>query len=269
MRNLYVSAQRSRPLASPRASVYLLQRLDRTRFKIGWALDPQKRVRQLPEFESRQLDLRRSSVLWLPSRYRAEQVERSMQKSLGPYRAQAEHRGDGYSEWFDGNAHHIAVRLLGQIPIDAQAGARGKLLPLEVVMDLDAAHDEIPTPGPGPLEVWWALEDLWLRTAQSRAVTVKAGNARHQIVIHRFRSDCEALTDELRWPLLNLDTYRWRQDECSGNFVTFLNYEDQDLVCTLSSFRVIEGWVDGADLVCLVRAFLLRLREMPNRWSLR
>ena len=60
----------------PRASVYVLQRLDRSRFKIGWALDPLKRVRQLPEFSHELIDLHRSSVLWLPSRHRAEQVER-------------------------------------------------------------------------------------------------------------------------------------------------------------------------------------------------
>ena len=92
----------------PRASVYVLERLDRSKFKIGWALDPLKRVRQLPEFDAQLVDLRRSRVLWLPSRHRAEQVERSMQKSLGPYRSPADHQGDGHSEWFDGVAHHIA-----------------------------------------------------------------------------------------------------------------------------------------------------------------
>ena len=248
-----------------RASVYVLQRLDRTRFKVGWALDPQKRVRQLPEFEEQLIDLRRSSVLWLPSRHRAEQVERSMQKSLGPYRSPAAHHGDGHSEWFDGIAHHVALRLLGQIPVDAATGARGKLQPL----DLGAELAEVQAACVGPLEVWWALEDLWLRTAQTRAVTVRPAGQAPQIVIHRLKTDCEPLTDELRWPLLNLETYRWQQVELAGSYVTFLDYEGQDLVCTLTPFRVIEGWPEGPDLVCLVRAFLLRLREMPNLWSQR
>lgn len=31
--------------------------------------------------------------------------------------------------------------------------------------------------------------------------------------------------------------------------------------------RAIEGWPEGPDLVCLVRAALLRLREMTNAWG--
>jgi hypothetical protein len=254
MRHLPLSSYR------PRASVYVLQRLDRSRFKIGWALDPHKRVRQLPEFDAKLVDLRRSSVLWLPSRHRAEQVERSMQKSLGPYRSPADHHGDGHSEWFDGIAHHIAVRLLGQIPIDAGTGATGKL----VQLDLRAAFEDDVACGPGPLEAWWALEDLLLRTAQCRAVTVSGGDPSFRVVIHRCRSKCDPLTDELRSPLVNLDTYRWHQGGTDGCFVSLIHYECDDLVCTLTSLRVVEGWPDGADLACLLRAFLVRLREMTN-----
>lgn len=241
----------------PRASVYVLQRLDRTRFKIGWARDPKRRARQLPEFEAQLLDLHRSSVLWLPSRHRAEQVERSMQKSLGPYRREAEHRGDGHTEWFDGFAHHIAVRLLGQIPVDVRTGARGKLLPL----DLDSDLETHPTADADPLEVWWALEDLWLRTTQRRPVTTRPGDPSPQIVIHGFKPGCGSMPDELHWPLINLDTYYWQQDGRAGHFVSLLSYEGSNLVCTLTSFRVMEGWAGGPDIVCLVRAFLLRLKD--------
>lgn len=251
--------------ARPRASVYVLQRLDRARFKIGWALDPLKRVRQLPEFNHRQIDLHRSSVLWLPSRHRAEQVERSMQKSLGPYRSPAEHHGDGHSEWFDGVAHPFALRLLGQIPVDISTGSTGKLLPLEP--DYEAASESAD--GLGALEVWWSLEDLWLRAAQCMAVTAQLCGPDMQVVVHRLRASWDTAAAELRGPLIDLDTYRWSQGGTSGSYVTFLHTEGEDLVCTLTPARVIEAWPEGPDLVCLVRAFVLRLREMTNLWRAR
>lgn len=257
----------------PRASVYVLQRLDRSLFKIGWALDPLKRVRQLPEFNARQIDLHRSSVLWLPSRHRAEQVERSMQKSLGPYRTSAAHHGDGHSEWFDGVAHRFAIRLLGQIPVDVDTGTTGRLLPLEPGLDEAAAS----VSGRGATEVWWALEDLWIRAARCMAVTVQIRDPAIRIVVHRLRADWDSPAAELRGPLLDLDTYRWYQggEECGhhagqgGSFVTLLEPDGADLVCTLTSLRVIEGWPDGGNLVSVVRETLLRLREMTNLWSLR
>jgi hypothetical protein len=248
-----------------RASVYVLQRLDRTRFKIGWALDPLKRVSKLPEFCDQQIDLHRSSVLWLPTRHRAEQVERSLQKSLGPYRSPAAHKGDGHSEWFDGVAHRFAVRLLGQIPVDVSTGSTGRLLPLQPDFETAAASAD----GLGPIEVWWRLEDLLLRATQCMAVTVDLGNDAIRVVIHRLRATWEAPAAELRRPLIDLDTYRWSQDGHGGSYVSFLDVDGDDLVCILTPARVIESWPEGGDLVCLVRGFLLRLREMTRLWGSR
>ena len=50
-----------------RAAVYLVQRHDRQRFKVGWAAVPMRRIRMLPEFGAQQLDLAACKVLWLPS----------------------------------------------------------------------------------------------------------------------------------------------------------------------------------------------------------
>lgn len=81
-----------------RACVYLLQRLDRKRFKVGWARNPLVRIRAFPEFSAGLLDLKASRVLWLPNRPRAEQVERSLQKCLMPYGTPVGHIRDGHSE---------------------------------------------------------------------------------------------------------------------------------------------------------------------------
>ena len=57
------------------AAVYLLQRHDGQRFKIGWAVEPMARVKRLPEFMADELDLRASHAAWLPSPTRARQIE--------------------------------------------------------------------------------------------------------------------------------------------------------------------------------------------------
>jgi hypothetical protein len=44
--------------------------------------------------------------------------------------------------------------------------------------------------------------------------------------------------------------------------VDFLDTEGNDLVCSLASIRVIEGWPKDCDLVRLVRALVLGLREV-------
>ena len=46
-----------------RVSVYVLQRHDRQRFKVGWAQRPLERIRQLPEFSRDELDLAASNAL--------------------------------------------------------------------------------------------------------------------------------------------------------------------------------------------------------------
>ena len=58
------------------AAVYLLQRHDGQRFKIGWAMEPVSRVQRLPEFQADELDLVGSHVAWLPDAGRAKQIER-------------------------------------------------------------------------------------------------------------------------------------------------------------------------------------------------
>ena len=69
------------------AAVYLLQRHDGQRFKIGWAVEPMTRVKRLPEFLSDELDLQASHAAWLPSPLRARQIERSLHRGLATQRA--------------------------------------------------------------------------------------------------------------------------------------------------------------------------------------
>jgi hypothetical protein len=254
------------PAKPHRASVYLLQRLDRQRFKIGWASDPMKRVLQLPEFNRRELDLGRSSLLWLPSESRAQQVEHSLHKSLWPYQADVGHRGDGHTEWFESAAHSLAVRLLRQMPFQAGANQRSWLVPLvDAFNQADRQADSVADQALGgcaPIDTWWAIEDLWTRLASFMPMRVDNERDVFRVVLPRFRGTGDALG--LRMAVLDLDTYRWATPDGAGSFVRFIDYDANDLVLQMPSIRQIERWPDSDDLVWQVKGFLLRLKRMAQ-----
>jgi hypothetical protein len=240
-----------------RASVYLLQRFDRRYFKVGWATDPMKRVTQLPEFDRHELDLGASSLLWLPSESRAQQVEHSLHKSLWPYQGDVGHRGDGHTEWFESVAHSLAVRLLRQMPARAGANQHSWLVPL-----VDADIEPVEFSGTAPIDTWWAIEDLWTRLAGCMAIRVDNDGDVFRVVLPRFRRAGDALG--LRMAVLDLDTYRWATSDGAGSFVSLVDYAGDDLVLQMPSIRQIERWPDGADMVWQVKGFLLRLRRMSR-----
>ena len=251
------------PSKPHRASVYLLQRMDRQRFKIGWAIDPMRRVLKLPEFNRRELDLGRSSLLWLPSESRAQQVEHSLHKSLWPYQADVGHRGDGHTEWFESSAHALAVRLLRQMPAQAGANQRSWLVPLaEAFNEPDSqGHSEADEAlgGSAPLDTWWAIEDLWIRVASCMAMRVHNERDAFRVVLPQFKGTGDAVG--LRMAVLDLDTYRWATPDGAGSFVKFVDYDGDDLVLQMPSIRQIERWPDSDDLVWQVKGFLLRLKR--------
>lgn len=246
------------PLADVRAGVYVLQRIDRQRFKVGWALEPLHRVQQLPEYRARQLDLAHSVVLWVPGRRRAEQIERALHKSLAPYRARVDHRQAGHSEWFDGQAHATALTLLTRMPADGSSGER----PRPISITGGAPGEERRIPDVSCEEVWWALEDLWLRLAACCAVSVEVQGDVYQLVLGGFRYANSGAVGALRPRVFDVETYTWRWASQRGEFVRLLEYRNDDLVCTLTPFRRIGAWAEGADLVCQVRALLVRLQRL-------
>jgi hypothetical protein len=239
------------------AAVYVLQRFDRRRFKVGWSVAPLKRIRLLPEFNGNQLDLDASRVLWLPSRKRAEQVEDAVHKCLAPYAAQAGHHLDGHSEWFQPAAHPMALSMLSQVPLDERSRQRARLVPLQLETPLAKAVS-IKT---SAQDAWWALEDLWLRVAMHCPIEVERDGDVHRVVIVGFRRAWDGPMASLRHAVMNADTYRWEAAGRHNEFVKLIDYRADDLVCTLATLRQIGSWPDGTDLVWQVKGFLLRLRR--------
>jgi hypothetical protein len=245
------------PLADVRAGVYVLQRIDRQRFKVGWALEPLHRVQQLPEYGRANSTSLTRSCCGCPADAAPSRSSGALHKSLAPYRARVDHRQAGHSEWFDGQAHATALTLLTRMPADGSSGERPRPYRSPAGPGRGAAH-----PRRSCEEVWWALEDLWLRLAACCAVSVEVQGDVYQLVLGGFRYAISGAVGALRPRVFDVETYTWRWASQRGEFVRLLEYRNDDLVCTLTPFRRIGAWAEGADLVCQVRALLVRLQRL-------
>jgi hypothetical protein len=241
------------------AAVYLIHRTDRRRFKLGWSLDPVRRAIQLPEYRRGELDLRGSCALWLSSRRRAHQIERAMHKGLAPYQVPAGHTGDGHSEWFAPTALPSALQLLRQMPGKDPSQGCGPATALRPLL-IDEPEVVIIDPDESPQEVWYAVEDLWLRLAAELPVHAESVGAGWRIVVKGFRHSREGRMQELRTRALDADVFTWRLEGRRGAFVQLIEYEGNDLVFTVAPLATVERWPQGQDVGWQVRGLLGRLR---------
>lgn len=248
-----------------RAAVYLLQRLDRKRFKVGWSASPLRRIHQLPEYTAGQLDLNASLAVWLPNPKRARQVEGAVHKTLAPYAAEADHRMDGHREWFESVAQPMAMRLLSQAPLDERTDRLARLTSVQAkAPPTDAVSIET-----GPQDCWWQLEDLWSRLAMHCRMTVEREGDVYTLVIEGFMQDWARTgpVGALRMTVMDPNTCGWHAASTKGAFLQWMDRRGDDLLCRFVSLRQIEEWPEGPDLVWQVKGFLLRLHRMaiPGR----
>jgi hypothetical protein len=246
------------------AAVYLLQRHDGQRFKIGWAVEPIMRVKRLPEFMADEFDLQASHAAWLPSPLRARQIERSLHRGLATQRALPPHQLDGHTEWFMPAALRTAMRMLRQMP----AGGVTSLPP--VLVRFEAAPQPLLDAAPpdsdsavlvSAQDVLWAMEDLLLRACALNPVGIEVQGEARVIRLTDVRGPRTRLGDSMRWALLDLDTYRWAVGGRSGSFVQLMQYEGNDLLLQITPNRTVRRWADGA-LTWQVQALLERLRGL-------
>jgi hypothetical protein len=246
------------------AAVYLLQRHDGQRFKIGWAVEPRARVKRLPEFLADELDLQASHAAWLPSPLRARQIERSLHRGLATQRALPPHQLDGHTEWFMPTALRTAMRMLRQMPAGGVTSLPPALVPFEAAPQplLDAAPADTDSAViVSAQDVLWAMEDLLLRACALNPVRVEGQGEERVIRLTDVRGPRARLGDAIRWALLDLDTYRWAVGGRSGSFVQLMQYESNDLLLQMTPTRTVRRWADGA-LTWQVQALLERLRGL-------
>lgn len=246
------------------AAVYLLQRHDGQRSKIGWAVEPMTRVRRLPEFMADELDLQASHAAWLPSPLRARQIERSLHRGLATQRALPPHQLDGHTEWFMPAALRTAMRMLRQMPAGGVTSLPPVLVPFEAAPQplLDVAPPDADSAVlVSAQDVLWAMEDLLLRACALNPVSVEGQGEERVIRLTDVRGPRARLGDSMRWALLDLDTYRWTAGGRSGSFVQLMQYESNDLLLQMTPNRTVRRWADGA-LTWQVQALLERLRGL-------
>lgn len=246
------------------AAVYLLQRRDGLRFKIGWALDPLVRVQRLPEFSVDALDLMGSHAVWLPTALRAQQFERALHRGLAFFSVSPGHALDGHTEWFLPAAHLTAVRLIRQMPV----GADDRLPPPIVPFLSEPGERLMDRSGNGgsaaaliAQDTLWLMEDLLLRVAACCRVAVESVGDQHDIRLQGFRGERNGALETLRWSVLDIERYRWRTQAHAGAFVHLIDYQGDDLLLKLTPMRHVRAWADGT-LVWQLLALLERLREM-------
>jgi hypothetical protein len=252
-------------------AVYVILRTDRSRFKIGHAIDPLARAMKLPEYEKGELDLISSMARWLPFRTRAEQLERSLHKTFAPFRAHPRHTKDGHTEWFDGAVQPLALSLLSTLPTGNSWKPSAHLQPL-----LEFSGEKLAKEYPlhshpaqgldlfairinGPLDAWYAVQDLWLRVAACSRVSVECVSEHFQVVLHEFRNSKSERLAKLRSTVMDTSVYNWRLENACGSFLRTLEYRNEDLVCELPSLRTIAGWPESNDLVWQVEELMRRL----------
>jgi hypothetical protein len=255
-------SQQERP-----AALYLLQRRDGQRFKIGWSIEPLERLRSLPEYYRDELDLESSNAVWLPTPERARQFERSLHRGLQMYRVNPGHELDGHTEWFRYSAYRSAVRMIAQMPVALGAVQAPPLVPL---LSDPAEHEDATLEGTVSAvvrtaqDVLWAMEDMLLRIAGHCPITINSQGDQHRIRLEGLRHLADHRAFALRMALLDAERYRWSTGVRSGSFVNVIEYDGEDLLLELAQPRQVRAWSDGG-LWYQMLALLDRLRILSTR----
>jgi hypothetical protein len=124
----------------------------------------------------------------------------------------------------------------------------------------DQAEDVPAAPDRSPLDVWPAVEDLWLRLAAVLSVQVDSDGPAWRLVVKGHRLAQAVQLQDLQPHALNADLFAWRLEGRRGTFVQWVDHEGDDLVFVLTSLATIERWPQGDDLAWQVRSLLGRHR---------
>jgi hypothetical protein len=236
-------------------AVYLLPHVGRTRFKVGWSLHPLERAERLPEYRACELDLGAADVVWFEHAPRAYEVERALHRSLAPHRVQPGHVGDGRTEWFSMQAMLFARRMLRALPVFDGAGRRVRVQPLLGAPEAPEA-DFTTAIAPTALDVWYRVEDLWLRLGRLLPLALRTDRDERQLHWLGLRRLTNVDHLVLRSCVVDIDTYGWRDGEGRRTLVTLMDWDGDDLVLHLMPSRTLRRWAGGDFVDQLICAFL-------------
>ncbi|MBK7614631.1 MAG: hypothetical protein IPJ08_09200 [Burkholderiales bacterium] len=120
-----------------------------------------------------------------------------------------------------------------------------------------------------PQDVWWRLEDLWLRLARHCTVRVEQDGDNHSLVVGGFRHAQGGEFDELRSAVFDDASYHWNLGGEHGALVALIAYRGDDLFFMLTPTARMATWPDGTEVAAMVQGFLssLRLRQSATWWA--
>lgn len=108
-------------------------------------------------------------------------------------------------------------------------------------------------------DVWWRLEDLFLRLASRIPVSVDEAAGVARIFLHGLAQVCDEATSELRRAAVDARTHAWEVNGVRRSFVKMIEPDGDDWICTLASLNQIERWPGGHQLSFEIRRFLVEL----------
>jgi hypothetical protein len=227
--------------------VYLAVHPASDRFKVGVAIDPLERFQRLPEASG--IDRSLSVARDLPNQKRALAVESALHKVLCPYAHPAQHRGDGYSEWFRLEGYAIARLVLDAVQ-DALGPATslakpGRMSTSAALVDMERRN----------ISVTLASIQLWREAAKVMAVEIAKRGQCSALVLRGFRGHGLLAGTGLRTRLQDLEG-RYAlctppRQRISANLVHLIAYDgpmSDDLVITLQPSPVLRRLPGGAEV---------------------
>ncbi len=159
-------------------------------------------------------------------------------------------------------------------PAAPQGPAQEATVPTSAATAVQTACDDLPGTLPSavlsPCEVWWRLEDLWLRLGQHAEVSLQEDGSACSLVITGGGLEAKAELGLLCAHAADPEGYAWRIGDRKGSFVQWIDRQGDDLVCQLSPCWCIESWPEGPEVAAMVQGFLaglrLKQRQAP-RWQ--
>lgn len=133
------------------------------------------------------------------------------------------------------------------------------------VQPVPGNEDSLPCTDLCPPEVWWRLEDLWLRLALHMVLKLEEDDRGCRLVITGQRQASEGELGLLCSHAIDAGSYEWRVAHHSGSFAQKIDSEGEDLVCHLVPTCRIASWPEGHDTATLVQGFLGGLRQRQSQ----
>lgn len=113
-----------------------------------------------------------------------------------------------------------------------------------------------------PLDMWMAVEDLWLRTKRLLPLSVQEVSDCYELRFHGFKALRNQIDAHgLLAAVSNSDSYRWNLDGSHGFLVQVMDGSGDDLVLQLPSLKHIEHWECGLEIAWMLQALLARMGQ--------